>query len=106
MTDRTLLDIPAVPKLTDRQATAYRLIQSAPSGLTSSALGAAIHGERGCDYCTDTPCQYAKATGVELGNTLRKKGLVRKRRDGGLWQALTPAPDPDAYDPTTAPIPF
>jgi hypothetical protein len=102
-----LVDVPAVPKLTDRQQAALRLITAAGwDGLTSDELGAHFHR-----HDPDDRCQWCGATGLELGRALRAKGLARQRRrqaPGGdhymVWTVAGDLRKPHPADTTEIPF--
>lgn len=109
-----LVDVAAVPKLTDRQARALELLTAAGhDGLHADELGAIVHEEKGDKWAhsRDIRYVYCGSTGNELLNALRNKGLAKYRRakNGipGAWIAIklaegaTPTPRGDAED-----IPF
>lgn len=71
-----LVDVPAVPHLTDRQQRALKLIEEAGyGGLTSDELGAHFHR-----HAADERCVWCGSTGAELGRALRLNDLAQQRR--------------------------
>jgi hypothetical protein len=86
------------PKLTDRQERALEIIRAAGrDGIPSDEFGQQIHAWQG-KHDLETLCEWCPTSGRELGKALRKKGLVKSRRDGH-WYALdgiaAPVEDPD-----------
>ena len=102
----TLVDVPAVPKLTERQQRALDLLEQAGyDGLTSDDLGAKMH-----QHGDDDRCQFCGSTGNELGRALRSKGLVQQRRrraPGGdhymVWTVVGKLDAPRDEKPTSVP---
>jgi hypothetical protein len=71
-----LFDVPAVPRLTDRQQTAFDAIkQTGYDGLHTDEVGAIVHG-----HPDGATCQWCGSAGQELGRALRAKQLVQQRR--------------------------
>ena len=71
-----LVDVPAIPKLTDRQQRAHRLLEEAGcDGLSSDELGAHFH-----THTADERCEWCGTTGFELGQALRREGVAKQRR--------------------------
>jgi hypothetical protein len=71
-----LFDVPAVPRLTERQARANEAIKQAGyDGLHTDEVGAVVHG-----HADGATCQWCGSAGAELGRALRAKGLVQQRR--------------------------
>lgn len=98
-----LVDVPAVPKLTDRQQRALDLIKAAGyDGLTSDELGARIHDR----HSDDQRCAFCGSTGLELGRALRNKGYAQQRRrkapGGDLYMVWTVVGKLDPPKPETA----
>jgi hypothetical protein len=86
---RTLVDVPATPKLRPRQAYALELLRDAGTdGLQPVILGALMHDWAG-RHPIGRPCDFCASTGNELLRALRRKGVARQRRVDGrtFWQA-------------------
>ena len=87
---RTLVDVPATPKLTPKQAKALEFLRDAgQDGVTPDELGALMHAW-GLSHPADERCQFCRSRGSELLRALRKKGVARQRRVDGrtFWQAV------------------
>lgn len=105
-----LLDVPTVPKLTDRQQRAHDAIAAAGyDGLTSDELGAHMHDR----HPDDDRCQFCGSTGNELGRALRSKGLVQQRRrraPGGdhymVWTVVGKLEEPKATESNAGAVPY
>lgn len=88
---------PAQPRLTDRQQRALDLI-SRLAPIPSDELGAYLHR-----HGPDSRCQWCATTGAEVGEALRRKGLVKRRRGKG-WVLMAGAADKPA-DPVFGEFP-
>jgi hypothetical protein len=94
-----LFDVPATPRLTDRQQCALDAICAAGwEGLHTDELGALAHG-----HGPEQRCQWCGSAGQELGKALRAKGLVRQRRRKApngdtvtVWTVAGRLPAPEA----------
>lgn len=77
MTDQLqLVDVPATPRLTERQQRALKLLEEAGyDGLASDELGAHFHR-----HTADERCEWCGSTGFELGQALRREGKAQQRR--------------------------
>jgi hypothetical protein len=65
------------------------------------ALAHALRSKHG----PETRCRFCREDGRSILTALRKRGLIKQRREDGFW--TTPSPLPEAgYDPATAAIPF
>lgn len=100
---------PAPVKLTDRQQHALTLIEQ-HGPIASSNLGAHMHARRGKHDPTVT-CNWCPDEGKTVARELRRKGLVRHRRNTGWYAVGTkgkpqPQRETSGYDPATTPIPF
>lgn len=74
--------------LTNRQQHALHQLQAAGhAGLTADQVGVEWHAAKGA-HSADRRCDFCSSTGNELLRALRKRGLVKQRRDGsGTWVA-------------------
>lgn len=87
-----LVDVPATPTLTPRQARAVELVQAAgTTGIHADELGAQLHAEYR-KHGPEARCRFCGQTGQQILVALRKKALVRYRRGNqqrpGYWQAV------------------
>lgn len=90
---------PTVPKLTDRQAAALAYLGR--EGATALDTGRKLHELNGCPWCRlagASGCEYAEQSGREVLTALRRKGLVVRRNQTGIWQ-----PTRQATQATTSP---
>jgi hypothetical protein len=86
---RTLVDVPATPKLTERQDYALGILTAyGPEGIAPTDLGMAIHSWQG-RHPDGRSCDFCAPTGNEVLRALRRKGVARLRRVDGrtFWQA-------------------
>lgn len=94
-------------KLTARQRFALDLIGEL-GPIPSDELGAHMHERRG-KHGLEARCTYCGQEGKGVGGELRKKKLVKQRREEG-WVLLsaprTTSAREGSYDPATAEIPF
>jgi hypothetical protein len=84
------LDVPATPKLKDRQQMALAILRDAgAAGLQPVQLGALMHDSWSGRHPASAPCDFCASTGNELLRALRRKGVARQRRVDGrtFWQA-------------------
>lgn len=104
VTDR-LFDLPAEPRLTERQQRALDLIEAAGwDGLRTDELGAALHHPK---HGLNERCEFCTSAATEVGSALRRKGLVcqRRRRDSNglvftVWTTADAKPPakPEHFD--------
>lgn len=88
---RTLFDPgPAEGGLTDYQALVYDAVGN--DGITASRAGALIHSHRALHAATEA-CQFCRGDGNGVLKALRKRGLVKRRRNG-TWQLVRQIPEP------------
>lgn len=105
-----LVDVPAVPKLTERQQRALEHITVAGwAGLSSDELGAKMHDR----HSDDDRCAFCGSTGNELGRALRTKGLAvqrRRRGPGGdgymVWTIPGRLEEPQPVSAASGSIPY
>jgi hypothetical protein len=76
----------AKPALTDRQHFALDAVTRQQDGLAAAEVGALWHQERG-KHAAGVRCEWCTRDGTQLLKSLRKKGLIVRRRSG-LWQSL------------------
>lgn len=95
-------------KVTERQRFALELIGEL-GPIPSDELGAHMHERRG-KHPADQRCEWCGTEGKGIGGELRKKGLVKHRREEGWYVPGAPErtkPRADSsYDPERAEIPF
>lgn len=97
--------VPPETKLTARQRFALETV-GRYQPIPSDELGAHLCARRG-KHAADVRCEWCSRAGREVGAALRKKGLVRMRREQGWTLAgYTPPANTDGYRPETAEIPF
>lgn len=95
MNQRTLIDVPVTPKLTERQSFALAFLRgTGTTGLKPGTLGRLIHIRAG-RHGDDRPCDWCASTGLELLRALRAKGVARQRLVEGrmVWQATELPPE-------------
>ena len=109
MTGQLSLDPSSPPvKLTDRQQHALTLITE-HGPIPSAELGAHMHARRGRHDAT-TSCTWCAEEGKTVARELRRKELVRYRRNTG-WYAVGTTGKPrreretSGYNPATTPWP-
>lgn len=95
-------------KLTARQQHALTLIEQ-HGPIASTELGAHMHARRG-KHAANLHCEWCADEGRTVARELRRKGLVRMRRNTG-WYALSTGGkrqrerESSGYNPGTAPFP-
>ena len=87
-----LLDVPATPKLTERQQWAYDYIRTGIIGHTTSEVGCFLHTAKG-KHAINQPCKWCESDGISVLRSVALKPLVI-RRQTGLWEARNPADRP------------
>lgn len=109
MTGQLSLDATIPPvKLTARQQHALTLIEQ-HGPISSSGLGARMHARRG-KHPDTLACEWCPDEGKTVARELRRKGLVRYKRDSG-WYVVGTTGKPQreressGYDPATTPFP-
>lgn len=78
---------PADGALTDNQRAIYNAIGT---GMTASEAGALLHSRRAVHPASDR-CQFCRGEGNALLQALRKRQLVKRRRNG-TWQLVRSPP--------------
>lgn len=110
MSQPSLFDPPAAEKvekpLTERQQFVLELVQHAGSeGLAADEVGARLCARRG-KHDVDDRCQWCPTSGREVLKALRRRGLVKSRRNGS-WYALEGQVEPELLPPgMTDEIPY
>lgn len=102
MNDQLALVGPATPpclKLTPRQRFALEFISRRP--VSSEELGAALHEwtmreGKGRGHIAQMRCDFCQTTGAEMGNRLRREGLMRFARNLGVWYLVEQGRPADA----------
>lgn len=97
---------PADPNgLTGRQQLALEFV-AANQPVSSDELGAAWCEHRG-KHSAETRCDWDGKAGREMGSALRKRGLVKFKRDSGwVLPDYSAVARSDGYDPASSEIPF
>lgn len=82
---------PATGKLTPRQEAVYEALTR--GGLTEVDAGLLLHRGK---HDSNMPCTYCEDNGRGVLTALRKKGLVKRARETGLWERLDGAGKPSS----------
>jgi hypothetical protein len=91
MNQPRLVDVPAEPKLTERQALAWACIRCI-AGITAEELGAILHANKTpAAHDVDSRCRFCKDEGLSILRSVALKPLVIRRRATGLWEPRNPA---------------
>jgi len=85
MTQLPLLETPAQPRLSDRQAFALEQIRRAGGSFLEADLGALLHSRSG-KHEQHERCDYCAFDGLQMLKRLRTKKLVKRERKTGLWR--------------------
>lgn len=90
MNEPTLFSVEPVVEVTVRQQFVLDALGALPNeGLRADEVGAMLCARRG-RHSAGTRCEYDSSNGTGVLKALKKKGLVRRRRDGS-WLALASA---------------
>jgi len=81
-----LVDVPAEPKLTERQQAAWDYVRSVPGGVTATAVGRNWYALTGRGH---VPSVWHVGEGQDVLRSVALKPLVI-RRQTGLWEPRNP----------------